>query len=139
MSVTVTPYDHMARLFANGGVDIANLKVMLLSGYTLDTSHTSVSSISSSEVSGNGWPVGGPTIANAAVTTTATNDAMLDGDDVSVTASGGDIGPADAAIVYDATNDNPLVHYAFGGTQTAVDGTPFQIAFNAAGIINWSA
>lgn len=132
-------YNHTAKLFANGDVDIANLKVMLVgSGYTFDATETAMTNATAQEVSGNGWAAGGPALANEAVTITTTNDAKLDADDVSVTASGGSIGPARGLVVYDSTNGYPLKHYDFGSDQTAGDGTPFNVTWNANGIIGWT-
>jgi hypothetical protein len=63
----------------------------------------------------------------------------LDGDDISITASGGDIGPAAALVVVDATSSKPLFHYLFPSSQTAGDGTPFNVTWNASGIATWTA
>jgi len=132
-------YNHTAKLFANGEVDIAALKVMLVgSGYTFSAAETAMTTATAQEVDGNGWATGGPTIASAAVTTVTTNDARLDGNNISVTASGGDIGPADGMIVYDSTNGYPLKYYQFASAQTAGDGTPFNITWPTEGIIGWT-
>lgn len=93
------------------------------------------------EVYGNGWPAGGPTLANvtetqAAITDATVNDAMIDADDVVVTASGGSIGPAFKAQVYDHTNEYPIAFIDFGGTQSAGDTTDFKIRWNTNGIVN---
>lgn len=93
------------------------------------------------EVYGNGWAVGGPTLANvtqtqAAITDATSNDAMLDADDVVVTASGGSIGPAYKALLYDHTNEYPIAFIDFGGSQAAGDTTDFKVRWNVNGIIN---
>lgn len=95
--------------------------------------HTALAA-GSFEVNTNGWTPGGPTLANVAVTTVNTNDAMLDADDVSVTASGGAIGPATAATIYDDTTRKPLAYVDFGGSKTADNGTPFILAWSANGL-----
>lgn len=139
MAVTVTLYNHTAKLFANGDVDLANLKVMLLNASgTVTASHTAISSISANQVSGNGWTTGGVALSGVAVTTTTTNDATLDATDISVTASGGTIGPAENAVIYDATGNYPLVHIAFGGAKSADAGADFKITWNASGIATWT-
>jgi hypothetical protein len=130
-------YNRTKKLFANGEVDITNLKVMLTNGYSFNATQTDLTAATAAQVSGNGWTAGGVTIANAAVTVSTTNDAKLDGDDISVTATGGDIGPADGLVVVDATNNNPLLHYSFGSSQTAGDGTPFNVNWDANGILTW--
>lgn len=133
-------YNHTRQLFADGSVDTANLAVMLVNGYTFSATETDMTAASAAEVSGNGWTAGGEAIANAAVTTVSTNGAKLDGDDISVTATGGDIGPADGMVVYDSSaNDNPLYYFQFGSSQTAGDGTPFNVTWDANGIATWSA
>jgi hypothetical protein len=114
------------------------MKVILVNGYTFTASETALTAVNAAAVSGNGWTAGGEAIANAAITITTTDDATLDGDDISVTATGGDIGPADALVVVDGTNNKPLFHYAFASAQTAGDGTPFNVTWNASGIATWS-
>lgn len=144
MAVTISQYDHTEQLFASGSVTLSTLKVQLLSASASFTaSHTALTSVNNSgayEVSGNGWTAGGETIANVAVTTVTTNDAKLDGDDISVTATGGDIGPASGAVVYDDTDasDAPLFFIDFDGAQTAGVGTDFIISWNASGIKTWT-
>jgi hypothetical protein len=127
-------YNHTRKLFQNGEVDLAALKVMLVgSGYTFAATETAITNAAAVEVSGNGWPAGGEAIANAAVTTVNTNESQLLGDDISVTASGGDIGPAEGFVIYDDTsvNDNPLFYESFAAAETAGDGTPFNITWDA--------
>ena len=131
-------YNHTRALFAAGDVNEANLKVMLVSGYTFAATETALTAITSAQVSGNGWTVGGEAIANSAVTAVGA-DAKLDGDDISVTASGGDIGPATALVVVDVTSSAPLFHYSFPSSQTAGDGTPFNVTWDASGIATWTA
>jgi hypothetical protein len=132
-------YNHTRALFAAGSVDLAALKVMLVDGdYTFDAAEDDMTLIAAQEVSGNGWAAGGPTLAGVAVTEVGTNGAMLDANDVSVEASGGDIGPAAQLVVYDDTNDYPLFHYEFPADRTANAGTPFNINWHANGIARWT-
>lgn len=144
MAVTISLYDHTAKLFANGDVTLSTLKVQLLSASASFTaSHTALTSVNNSgayEVDGNGWTTGGETLANVAVTVTGTNDAKLDADDVSVTATGGSVGPASYAVIYDDTDasDAPLAFIDFDGAQEAGVGTDFKITWNANGIITWT-
>ena len=131
---TIALYNHTARLLAAGDVTLTDLRVMLTSGYAFDAAHEAIASVSGNEVSGSGWTVGGEVIANAAVTTVTTNDAKLDGDDISVTASGGNIGPADGAVIYEGTGGLPLAYVDFEGTREAGEGTPFNITWHDDGI-----
>jgi hypothetical protein len=132
-------YNHTRKLFAAGEVNIAGLKVILVgAGYTFSATQTDLTTINAAQVSGNGWPAGGEAIAGAAITAEGAN-AKLDGNDLSVTASGGEIGPASALVVVDSVSNKPLFHYAFPGAQTAGDGTPFNVKWDAAGIATWTA
>jgi hypothetical protein len=131
MAVTYSAYDHTLKLLANKEVTFTTIKVKLLDNTaTFSASQTTVASVDGSgakEVSGNGWASGGPT-----------NDSMLDADDVSVTASGGSIGPAYAALVYDSTSNKPLFYIDFGQAQSAGATTDFKIVWDATGIIKFS-
>lgn len=144
MAVTVSLYNHTPKLFANGEVTLASLKLMLLNNSaTFTASHVYATDVSSSgtyEVSGNGWDVGGEPIAGAAITTVTTNDAMLDATDLSVDASGGDIGPAYKAVIVDGSYSPALalVWIDFGEAKTAGSGTPFSITWSASGIVSWT-
>lgn len=141
MAVTISRYNHTAKLLLNKEVTYTTLKVMLLDNVATftatDTALTGpAGAANANEVSGNGWTVGGETLTSVAVTTVDTDGAMIDCDDVVVTASGGPIGPAYAAVIYDDTdaNDAPLWYIDFGEAQQAGDGTPFKITINASGI-----
>ena len=63
---------------------------------------------------------------------------MMDADDVSQTASGGSIGPAYAALVYDSTSNKPLFYIDFGQAQSAGATTDFKIVWDATGLIKFS-
>jgi hypothetical protein len=142
MAVTMTLYDHTVKLAANLEITFATLKVKLLDATaTFTASQTTVAAVDSSgakEVSGNGWILGGILLTSVAVTQVTTNDAMLDAADVSVTASGGSIGPAYAALVYDSTSNKPLIYIDFGQAQSAGATTDFKIVWDATGLIKWS-
>ena len=139
MAVTISLYNHTSKLFANGEVDLTGLKVVLLNAAgTFTAANTAYADISANEVSGNGWDSGGEAVANATVTTVTTNDARLDADDLSIAASGGDIGPAENAVLRDATNNKLLAHISFGEAKTADSGTDFEIVWDSTGIINWT-
>lgn len=141
MAVTIQLYNHTRKLFSNGEVDLADLKVMLLdSDASFNAANTVVGDVSADEVDGSGWTTGGETIASAAITVVNTNEARLDGNDISVTAVGGSIGPATCAVIYDddAGTKNLLAFIDFDGAKEAGEGTAFRITWNAAGIITWA-
>lgn len=137
---TITEYNHTRKLFANAQVVLADLKVMLLNNHTFDPTDTNISQISAQEVSGGGWDVGGEVLASAAITVTSVDEATLDAADISVAATGANIGPADAAVIYQTTaaNEFPLFYIDFEGEVTALDGVDnFEIVWNALGIARW--
>lgn len=144
MAVSFYAYNHTPRLIANQEVAVASLKVMLLSAsaaYTAaNTTLDQVAGVNTppraNEVSGNGWTAGGMALANEAWTTVTTNDTKFDATDLSVTASGGDIGPARYAVVFDDAHASkaPLYFVDFGESRTAGDGTPFVFVWHADGL-----
>jgi hypothetical protein len=138
---TIALFNHSTKVLANSEVNIASLKVMLVgAGYTFDPFDSNMNYIDNNEVWGNGWPAGGQAVAGAAITTTGVNDAMLDANDISVTASGGTIGPATGAVLYEADSPGglPLAYIDFQGSESAGNGTNFNISWNASGIITWT-
>jgi hypothetical protein len=140
MAVTVSVYNHTRKLFANGEVDLADVKVMLRNDTTVfNAAHTVIGDLAGAEVHGGGWTEGGEPIDSLAVTVVATNGAMLDGTDVSVTATGSAIGPAYKAVIYDddTTTKNLLFFIDFGAAEEAGVGTDFKIVWNADGIHRW--
>ena len=137
MAVTITPYNQTKKKLINSEYDLTNLKVMLRSSTTFTATDTVVSDLDGTEVSGNGWTAGGEAIANAAVTIVDTDDAQLDGDDVRVTATGGNIGPSDGYVIIDDTDVDPeLVAFIDpDGAKEAGNGTEFQVNWDVNGII----
>lgn len=142
MAVTISRYNHTVKKLLNKEVDYTTLKMMLLSNsatYTAtDTTLDQVAGANTppraNEVSGNGWTTGGEALANVAITIVTTNDAKLDADDITKTATGGNIGPARKAVIYDDTGDVPLWFIDFGQDEEAGETTDFKFIFNAAGI-----
>lgn len=133
-------YNHTRKLLLGGDVSLASLKCMLVGpGYTFDASHTNVSSASGQEVSGNGWTSGGEALANVAASVVNTNEAKLTADNLSKTASGGAIGPANGYVIYDSNNSNLLSYANFGGAKSADDGADFKITWDNNGIFSAEA
>jgi hypothetical protein len=141
MAVVVSLYNHTAAKFGEGSFKEGDTyKLMLLnSSGTFTGANTVVGDVSANEVSGNGWDAGGETLGSVAVTTVTTNDAKFDAADVSVTATGGAIGPAENAVIVDTTDTSALVaHIAFGEAKTADVGTDFKVTWHADGIFTWT-
>jgi hypothetical protein len=141
MAVSISLYNHTAKLFADGSLAVGDTyKVKLLSAATFDASHTTLAATGGTEATGGtGYTSGGQALANVAVTTVTTNDAKFDADDVTWTASGGSI-TASYAIVYNDTDadDPPLAFIDFDGSQSAGDGTDFKIVWNASGVFSFT-
>ena len=141
MAVTVSLYNHTARLFADGTANSgATFQVILCTAATFDATDEALGDVTYTEVAnGDGYTTGGETLANVTVSTVTTNDASFDADDVSWTASGGPIA-ADYAILYlaDGIDDPPLAFIDFDGTESAGDGTDFLLVWNASGIFTWT-
>lgn len=142
MANTTTYYNHTAAKFLAQLVDITNLKAMLLTAdkaTLFNATDTTVDAVAgalagsppqrANEVYGFGWAQGGELLDNVVVNTVTTNDALLDADDISVTPTGGDIGPTYAALIYDATNMWPLAFNDFGEVKQAGIGTLFLLNF----------
>lgn len=137
---TISLYNHTAKVLANSEVNTANLKVMLVNNYTFDPYETSMNYIDNQEVWGNGWDAGGEPLANESITQVSPNDAKLDADDLSVTATGGTIGPATGAVLYEADSPGglPLAYIDFAGSESAGVGTNFNITWDSSGIITFT-
>ncbi|MFZ9326841.1 MAG: hypothetical protein ACO24H_05210 [Polynucleobacter sp.] len=141
MAVTISLYNHTAKLFASGENAVADsYKVMLCTAATFDATNTTLAGVTKTEVAGSfGYTTGGQALASVAVTTVTTNDAKFDANDVTWTASGGAI-TASYAILYNDTDadDPPIAFIDFGGSESAGDGTDFLIVWNASGIFTWT-
>lgn len=137
MAITISLYNHTSRKLAAKEYDYTALKVMLLLGATFNATHTVIGDIDAFEFSGNGWAVGGQPLANVVVDTLTTNDARINADDIAVTADGGNIGPVDAASIYDSSDGSLVAYIDFGGPQAAPVGTPFNMNWHPDGILEY--
>jgi hypothetical protein len=141
MAVTISLYNHTAKLFAEGSnVPGDTYKVKLYTAATFNATHTTLAGVGGTEATtGTGYNAGGPSLANVAVTTVTTNDASFDADDVTLTASGGSI-TASFGVLYNDTdaNDPPLAFIDFDGSQSAGAGTDFKIIWDASGIFSFT-
>lgn len=138
---TISTYNGTLAYIVSVGVANMAFRVMLLNASgTFVATHTSLASVSTNEVSGNGWTSGGVELTGEIVNIVSTNGAMIDANDVTSTASGGDIGPASFAVIYDdlEVNDRPLWHIAFDSPRTANAGTQFNLPLSANGIARFT-
>jgi hypothetical protein len=141
MAVTISLYNHTARLFADGSNAVADTyKVALYTAATFNAADTTLAGVTKTEAStGTGYTAGGQNLSGVSVATVTTNDARFDANDVVWTASGGSI-TASYAIIYNDTdaNDPPLAFIDFGASQSAGDTTDFKIVWNANGIFTFT-
>lgn len=82
--------------------------------------------VSANEIApGNGYTSGGIDVSGTSATIDDTNNRVLyKSDDMYFTASGGSIGPARYAVMYDPDGENTLVYvFDFGENKTIQDGT----------------
>lgn len=141
MAVTISLYNHTAKLFADGSNAVGDTyKVKLYSSATFTAADTTLAGITGTEATtSTGYTAGGQSLANVSVSTVTTNDAKFDADDLVWAASGGPI-TASYAVIYNDTdaNDPPLAFIDFGGSQSAGDTTDFKIVWNANGIFTFT-
>jgi hypothetical protein len=143
VAVTVSLYNHTAKLFADGSFAAGDTyKVTLYSAFSFDATDTTkalAESGSTQLATANGYTQDSKTLTGVAVTTVTTNDAKFDADDVTWTASGGSIAAIGALVYNDTdTNDPPVAYIDFGGTETASAGADLQLIWNASGIFAWT-
>ena len=141
MAVTISLYDHTARLFAQGeNTEGDDYYVMLCTAATFDATNAILADITYTEVAdGDGYTTEGALLSGVEVTTVDTNGAKFDADDATWTASGGPI-TASYAILYNATGiDSPPVAFIdFDGSESAADTTDFLIVWDSNGIFTWT-
>jgi hypothetical protein len=141
MAITISLYNHTAARFASGANAVGDTyKLKLLTAATFSAAHTTLAATGGTEVaSGNGYTTGGATLANVAVTTVTTNDAKLDADDVTWTASGSSLSAAFGILYNDTDADDPPVAFIdFDGSKTAPATTDFKVIWDAAGICTFT-
>jgi hypothetical protein len=138
MAVTVEFFDHFMKMVGNGSINLATdtLKAMLVSGYTYDSAHTLKADVVASELgNGLGYNTGGQALTSVSFDFLS-NNTILDADNSSWTASGGDIGPFSGAIIYSDTslNDMLVCYIDFGGSQLLANGFTLLLAYHVGGL-----
>ena len=111
---------------------LTDTDIVLNEDVLTDESGTSATITSNDELpSGNGYTQDDKTLGTPTITEDDNYDCLnVAFPTVTWTASGGDIGPTPGAIIYDdTTTDKVVIGYLdFGTSQTAADGTTFNIA-----------
>ena len=110
--------------------------ILMNAAFVFDpVNHATLTDVSASEIAtGNGYTQGGKAVANAAASiNTVDEKVVVTADNVSWTASGGNIEESAAAIIYNSTHasDTIVVGIQFDTTKTAVDGTNLVIDLSA--------
>jgi hypothetical protein len=136
-----TLYNHTVNRFVNGLNGSGDSYIInLYSEFTFNAANTTKAAAESGATqlpTANGYTENAKTLGSVTLSLVTTNDAAFDAADVSWTASGGPIGPARYAMIYNDTDadDPPLVYIDLEENKTADNGTPFNITFNASGIV----
>lgn len=134
--MTGTIANNFRVLLAQGSVDFdANTfkAIAMKEGFIFNkASHDLYADVSTSEQgTGFGYTVGGATLSGVAVAQNDTdNRADITWNNITWTASGGDVGPLAGVIIYDdSISGDPIVGYIdFGGAYTVADGGTATVA-----------
>jgi len=143
MAVTSTPFRSFLLAVGTNDLDLTadTFKIILVNAYTFDVTHDTFSDISANEIAnGNGYTTGGQSLSNVSwAWNSGISKWKWDADDLTWTAVGGAIGPANGAIIFDnTTSDKKLVAFIdFGQSETAGQDTDFKITFGANGIFTF--
>lgn len=146
MAVTINFYNKFIEYVGDGGIDLDGDTfdiILMNSTHVFTATHDRKTDISANEIAtANGYTQGAKTLTTP-TWIEAAGTLTFDAADVTWTASGGSIGPADDAVIYSETSSAPaadllMCSIDFDGSQTAGDGTDFKITFNASGIFTIS-
>jgi len=148
--VTIDHYDQFVELMGDvaagyTGLDSDTQVIMLMnSSHVRTTSNTLRTNVNANELAtGSGYTISDGAGAGEVLTSTTSSQAsagvwMWDAADASWTASGGSIGPATDAVIFNDSITTPLnalmIDIDFEASETAGAGTDFIIAFHANGI-----
>ncbi|HET56884.1 MAG TPA: hypothetical protein ENN35_00395 [Deltaproteobacteria bacterium] len=135
MAITCTLSNHYKFQLLSGNIDFDadTFKIILMNttfAFDRDAHATRADVTANQLATGNGYTQDDKTLANAQVSEDDVNDkGKATFDNVTWTASGGDIGPTGAAIIYDDTtaDDTVVGCIDFGTDYTVPDGSSFQL------------
>lgn len=134
---TITLYNHTRAKFLSGDFAVGDqYLVMLYSAFTFNAAATTkaAAEVGCTQLpTANGYTQDTKALAGGAVSIINTNEAMLDFDSPSWTASGAALAATHALVVNGTAVDDPPVAYIdFQGTITAPDGQPLTVDWDAA-------
>jgi hypothetical protein len=135
MAITCTLSNHYKFQLLSGNIDFDadTFKIILMNtAFAFDRdAHATRADVTANQLAtGNGYTQDDKTLANAQVSEDDVNDkGKATFDNVTWTASGGDIGPTGAAVIYDDTtaDDTVVGCIDFGTDYTVPDGSSFQL------------
>lgn len=112
----------------------------MTASYTFDNEHSVEGQVTANQQTGDGgYTVGGEDIPNVTFTLGASGTATFDGDNVIVTASGGDLSARYMIVIasVDASNDRRPLMFLIdpGQVEVAGDGTTFNVNWSGDGIV----
>lgn len=143
MAVTVQTYNQLTELLGDSTIDLDGhtFKIALMtSSHVFDANNTLFTSVTSNQIAnGTGYTTNGATLGSVTWGQTG-GVATFDFADPEWTASGGAIGPAGYAVIYDdtAAGDPLMFSINFGTSVTAVDGARLVIRVSSAGLFTIS-
>ena len=128
MAATAETSNHYKYALLNAVASNTFKAILMNTTFVFDRdAHATLADVTASQLAtGNGYTQDNKTLTSVSVTEDDTNDrAQLTADDVTFTASGGDIGPFGAMVIYDDTSaDDAVVGCIdFGTDYTIVDGS----------------
>lgn len=131
-------HDYTNRL-ARGVHDLATDELKIALSNTAPTAATDTVFADITEITaGNGYTAGGFVLANRSFTSVA-GLVTVDGDDIQIDASGGNIGGFRYPILYNNTPTSPadplICFYDIGEEVTILDGASYQLRLNASGLL----
>lgn len=134
---TINRYNKFPEYFGDNTIDLDGdtFKIALMnSSHTFTATNTIWANVSANELStANGYTSPGQNMTTTWVESAGT--VTFDATNIQWTASGGSIVATDAVIYSDTASSDELAYSIdFEGTETAGDGTPFNVNFNASGI-----
>ena len=135
---TIAKYDTLPLNLVNNLINLNThtFKIILMSSaYTPSSAHALLADITNQLSTGFGYTSGGQALTSVTLNRVG-GVTTFDAADVVWTASGGDIGPARYAAIYDdtAAGDPLMFLIDFGVDKTALNGANFNIRFHTNGI-----
>jgi len=144
MPVSGQMYDHTVLKFIQG-LNLAsdNFLVNLYSAFGFNAAHTTkaqVDAVATQLTTGNGYTQDTKLLTSVAISLVAPRHCKFTAADVVWTASGGVLGPANFAAVFNTSRtDSPPVFYIdFGGPYSSSPGAPFTLRIHASGIVTFN-